>query len=180
MYIKNLKLKNYRNYTKTEVNFNPNINIIYGNNAEGKTNLIESIYLLSTTKPHRNNKENELIKFGETESHIKATICDKNQVEKTIDIQLNKESKKGIAVNGVKKEKVSEYLGTINTIIFAPEDLSIIKDGPLVRRKFLDMAICQIDKIYVNVLSNYNKSLNQRNALIKDIYYSEEIGRAHV
>ena len=211
MYIKMLKLKNYRNYEEIEVNFDPNINIIYGNNAEGKTNLLESIYLCSTSKSHRNTKENDIINFNKDESHIKLIFCrgksnlgdnklssnvgasnaspnesqpvgadiirpqhvgastasPKNEV---IDIQLNKDSKKGVAKNGIKVEKLSEFLGFFNVIMFAPEDLNIIKDGPAVRRKFLDIELSQTDKIYVNIIQNYNKTLNQRNALLKDIY----------
>ena len=188
MYIKTLKLKNYRNYEEIEVKFDPNINIIYGNNAEGKTNLLESIYLCSTSKSHRNAKENDIINFNKDESHIKLIFCrgklnvgndilslnvgastasPKNEI---IDIQLNKDSKKGVAKNGIKVEKLSEFLGFFNVIMFAPEDLNIIKDGPAVRRKFLDIELSQTDKIYVNIIQNYNKTLNQRNALLKDIY----------
>ena len=170
MFIKKLKLKNYRNYKEVEVIFDKNINIIYGNNAEGKTNLLESIYMCSTSKSHRNSKESEIINFNENEAHIKL-IFKKNNFEKdlSIDIQLNKEIKKGIAINEIKIDKVSDFLGTFNVVLFAPEDLNIIKDGPQVRRKFLDIEICQSDKIYVNSIFNYNKVLNQRNILLKDI-----------
>ena len=171
MYIEKLKLKNYRNYNEIEVNFDKNINIVYGNNAEGKTNLLESIYMCSTSKSHKNSKESEIINFNEKEAHIKIFFKKESIKNKEIiiDIQLNKESKKGIAVNGVKVEKLSEFLGLFNVIMFAPEDLNIIKDGPNIRRKFLDFEICQIDKLYVVALNNYNKTLNQRNALLKDI-----------
>ena len=171
MYIEKLKLKNYRNYSEIEVAFDKNINIIYGNNAEGKTNLLESIYMCSTSKSHKNSKENDIINFNEKESHIKIFFKKEsfNNREIIIDIQLNRESKKGIAVNGVKVEKLSEFLGLFNVIMFAPEDLNIIKEGPSVRRKFIDFEICQIDKLYVIALNNYNKTLNQRNALLKDI-----------
>ncbi|MBP3201252.1 MAG: DNA replication/repair protein RecF [Lachnospiraceae bacterium] len=169
MYIKKLKLKNYRNYNEIEINFDKNINIIYGNNAEGKTNLLESIYMCSTSKSHKNSKENEIINFKETESHIKLFLYKESNKDITIDIQLNKDKKKGIAVNKVKIEKLSEFLGLFNVIMFAPEDLNIIKDGPQVRRKFIDIEICQIDKIYTVSLNNYNKTLNERNILLKDI-----------
>ena len=179
MYIKTLKLKNYRNYEEIEVNFDPKINIIYGNNAAGKTNLLESIYICSTSKSHKNTKENDIINFDKNESHIKlvfnrgeqpldmSSISTKNEI---IDIQLNRDLKKGVAKNGIKVEKLSEFLGFFNVIMFAPEDLNIIKDGPAIRRKFLDIQLSQIDKIYVNLIQNYNKTLNQRNALLKDIY----------
>lgn len=185
MYIKTLKLKNYRNYDEIEVNFDPNINIIYGNNAAGKTNLLESIYMCSTSKSHKNTKENDIINFNKNSSHIKLIFCREESIsqeshivrasyaspkKEIIDIQLNKESKKGIAKNGIKVEKLSDFLGFFNVIMFAPEDLNIIKDGPSVRRKFLDIEISQTDKVYVNIIKNYNKTLNQRNALLKDIY----------
>ena len=169
MYIKKLKLKSYRNYNEIEINFDKNINIIYGNNAEGKTNLLESIYMCSTSKSHKNSKENEIINFKETESHIKLFLYKESNKDITIDIQLNKDKKKDIEVNKVKIEKLSEFLGLFNVIMFAPEDLNIIKDGPQVRRKFIDIEICQIDKIYTVSLNNYNKTLNERNILLKDI-----------
>ena len=188
MYIKILKLKNYRNYDEIEINFNPNINIIYGNNAAGKTNLLESIYMCSTSKSHRNTKEDDIINFNKDEAHIKlifskvVAINDKikekeiikdfkaGSKNEIIDIQLNKNSKKGVAKNGIKVKKLSEFLGFFNVIMFAPEDLNIIKDGPSLRRKFLDIEISQTDKIYVSQIQNYNKILNQRNALLKDIF----------
>ncbi len=181
MYIKTLKLKNYRNYEEAEVFFDPNINIIYGNNAVGKTNLLESIYMCSTSKSHKNIKENDIINFNKSESHIKlifnvgtnacgAHVGASSTSPQIIDIQLNKDSKKGIAKNGIKVEKLSEFLGFFNVIMFAPEDLNIIKDGPMVRRKFIDVEISQTDKIYVQHLQNYHKTLNQRNSLLKDIY----------
>lgn len=172
MYIEKLKLKNYRNYNEIEINFDKNINIIYGNNAEGKTNLLESIYMCSASKSHKNSKENEIIKFDESEAHIKIFIKKENNKNIVIDIQLNKDKKKGIAINKVKINKISEFLGTFNAIMFAPEDLNIIKEGPSIRRKFLDLEICQIDKLYISSLNNYNKTLNQRNALLKDINIS--------
>lgn len=172
MYIKTLKLKNYRNYEEVEVSFDPNINIIYGNNAVGKTNLLESIYMCSTSKSHKNTKENDIINFNKNESHIKLifNVGASSASPQVIDIQLNKDTKKGIAKNGIKVEKLSEFLGFFNVIMFAPEDLNIIKDGPMVRRKFLDVEISQTDKIYVQHLQNYHKTLNQRNSLLKDIY----------
>ena len=171
MYITKLRVKNYRNFNEEEIIFDPNINIIYGNNAEGKTNLLEAIFLCATSKSHRNSKDIEIINFDNKESHIKVFFyneINKNK-EQTIDIQLNSDIKKGIALNGIKIDKISEFLGTLNAVIFAPEDLNIIKEGPAIRRKFIDMELCQIDKVYVSNLSNYNKVLNQRNAVLKDI-----------
>ena len=172
MYINNLRLKNYRNYKEISIDFDPGINIIYGNNAEGKTNLLEAIFLCATARSHKGSKEREIINFDEKEAHIKMVLVDEKEKKQIIDIQLNEENKKGIAVNGQKKEKLSDFLGLFVTVIFAPEDLNIIKEGPAVRRKFIDIELCQIDKLYVASISNYNKVLNQRNALLKDISLS--------
>lgn len=172
MYIKNIKLQNYRNYQNVNIDLDKNINILYGNNAEGKTNFIESIYLTGTTKSHKNVKEKEVINFNSDVSHIKI-ILNKNDKDNVIDVQLNKELKKGIALNGSKINKLSEYIGFMNIIMFSPEDLNIINNSPEVRRKFINIAICQIDKIYVNYLLKYNKLLNERNALLKDLYYAK-------
>ena len=174
MYIEKLKLKNYRNYKETEVCFNKKTNIIYGNNAVGKTNLLESIYLSSTSKSQRNSKENEIINFDKEEAHIKIFIKDKSEKEKIIDIQLNKDKKKGVAINGVKIKKISELIGVFNVIIFSPDDLNIIKEGPQTRRKFIDFEILKLDKIYINDINNYNKILNERNALLKKINETKE------
>lgn len=170
MYIEKLKLKNFRNYNEIEVILDKKINIFYGNNAEGKTNLLESIYICSTSKSYRTSKENDLINFDKKEAHIKLFFHKGSENEKIeiIDIQLNKDIKKGIAVNGLKLDKASEFLGFFTVILFAPEDLNIIKEGPQLRRKFLDMELCQIDKLYVASLNKYNKTLNQRNAILKD------------
>ena len=171
MYITKLRVKNYRNFSEEEIVFDPDINIIYGNNAEGKTNLLEAIFLCATSKSHKNSKDVEIINFNNKESHIKVFFyneTNKNK-EQTIDIQLNSDIKKGIALNGIKIDKLSDFLGTLNAIIFAPEDLNIIKEGPAIRRKFIDMELCQIDKVYVSNITNYNKVLNQRNAILKDI-----------
>lgn len=170
MYIENLRLKNYRNYKEISINFDPSINIIYGNNAEGKTNLLESIFLCATSRSHRGSKEKDIINFNEEEAHIKMIFNEKEEKKQVIDIQLNRESKKGIALNGIKKEKLSDFLGTFYAVIFSPEDLNIIKEGPATRRKFIDMELYQIDRQYVISISNYNKILNQRNAVLKDIY----------
>ena len=171
MYIKSVKLKNFRNYKNLDIDFHKNVNIIYGNNAEGKTNLLESIYMCATTKSYKNTKDAEIINFGENDAHIRIDYFDekKEKLEK-IDIQLNRDIKKGIAKNGIKIKKISDYIGSFLVVLFSPEDLNIIKNGPDARRKFLNVLICEIDKIYLSNLSNYTKVLNQRNSLLKDLY----------
>lgn len=174
MYIRSLELNDYRNYDNVNIKFDKGINILYGNNAQGKTNILEAIYLCSTTKSHRGNKDKEIIRFGCTESHIRA-LFNKNEVDYQIDIHLRNEKSKGIAINGVKLKKAAELLGLANIIIFSPEDLSIIKNGPSDRRRFVDSELCQLDKVYLYNLTNYNKIVNQRNNLLKDILIHPEL-----
>ena len=168
MHLKNIKLKNYRNYELLDLNFDKNINIIYGDNAAGKTNILESIYMCSYFHSHKNNKDNELIKFNNEEAHIKANFI-KEKKEKIIDIHIKQKEKKGIALNENKIEKITDVLGFINIIMFSPEDLNIIKEGPNIRRKYLDLLIYKTDKNYIKYIVNYNKVLNQRNKLLKTI-----------
>ena len=174
MIIKSLELNDYRNYEKLSIKFDKGINILYGDNAQGKTNILEAIYLCSTTKSHRGNKDKEIIRFGFEESHIRA-LFNKNEVDYQVDIHLRNEKSKGIAVNGVKLKKAVELLGLANVIIFSPEDLSIIKNGPSDRRRFVDSELCQLDKVYLYNLTNYNKIVNQRNNLLKDILMHPEL-----
>ena len=174
MKIKQLKLKNYRNYDLLELEFDDSTNIFYGDNAQGKTNILESIYLCGTTKSHRGTKDKDLIKFGEEESHIEADV-EKNGVCFKIDIHLKKNSPKGIAINKIPIRKASELFGIINIVFFSPEDLNIIKNGPSERRRFIDLELAQLDKVYLNDLSNYNRIVNQRNKLLKDVYDKKEL-----
>lgn len=167
MYIKKLELKNFRNYESLDIDFDKYTNILYGNNAQGKTNILESLYICSTTKSHKGNKDKEIIKFDEEESHIRIYL-DKNGIEYKIDMHLRKNKSKYIAVNGVPLKKASEFIGLSNVVIFSPENLNIIKNGPSERRRFIDMELCQLDKLYVHNLSNYNKVLIQRNNHLKN------------
>lgn len=170
MVIENLDLKNYRNYKILNMSFDKNVNIIYGDNAQGKTNILESLYLCSTSKSHRGSKDREIISFGEEESHIKVNV-NKNNINYRIDMHLKKNKTKGIAVNGIPIKKAVELFGIINIVFFSPEDLNIIKNGPSERRRFIDMELSQLDKIYLSNLVNYNKVLGQRNKLLKDLSF---------
>jgi DNA replication and repair protein RecF len=149
---------------------NPDVNIVYGNNAQGKTNILEALYVCATTRSHKGSRDREMISFGCDEAHIKS-IIEKNDTSYRIDMHLKKNKSKGIAINGVSIKKASELFGIINIIFFSPEDLNIIKNGPSERRRFLDMELCQLDKIYLHNLTNYNKILIQRNKLLKDMNY---------
>ena len=174
MKIKQLKLKNYRNYDFLELEFDESTNIFYGDNAQGKTNILESIYLCGTTKSHRGTKDRDLIKFEKEESHIEAVV-EKNGVPFKIDIHLKKNSPKGIAINKIPIKRASELFGIINIIFFSPEDLNIIKNGPSERRRFIDLELAQLDKLYLSDLSNYNRIVNQRNKLLKDVYDKKDL-----
>ena len=171
MYIKSLELNNYRNYDNLSIEFERGTNILYGNNAQGKTNILESIYVASTTKSHRGSKDREIINFEKDEAHIKATVM-KKDVPIRIDIHLKKNKSKGIAINGIPIRKASELFGVLNVVFFSPEDLNIIKNGPAERRRFIDLELCQLDKIYVHNLVNYNKIVNQRDKLLRDLGFN--------
>ena len=174
MIVTKIELSNFRNYDSLSLELDDKTNILYGKNAQGKTNVLEAIYLCSTTKSHRSSKDAELIKFENNEGHIKLFINKKGR-EYRIDIHLRKNKSKGIAINGIPIKKASELFGIFNVIFFSPEDLDIIKNGPAERRRFVDMELCQLDKIYVYNLINYNKVLGQRNQLLKDIYMKPEL-----
>ncbi len=174
MFINSLTLNNYRNYKDLHLEFDKGTNILYGDNAQGKTNILESIYMASTTKSHRLSKDKDIIKFENDEAHIKL-IINKNDYPVRIDMHLKKNKTKGIAINGVPIKKSSELLGVLNVVFFSPEDLNIIKNGPSERRRFVDMELCQLDRLYVQDLLNYNKIVNQRNKLLKDIDYFRDV-----
>lgn len=170
MIVKSMNLQNYRNYRSLSLEFDPKTNIFYGDNAQGKTNILEAVYVSGTTKSHKSAKDKELIYFSEEEAHI-CTMIEKQGLVHKIDMHLRKNKTKGIAIDGIPIKKASELFGIINFVFFSPEDLSIIKNGPSERRRFLDVELCQLDKIYLHNLSNYNKIMLQRNKTLKDIYY---------
>ena len=152
--------------------FDKSTNIFYGDNAQGKTNILEAVYLSGTTKSHRGTKDKDMIQFGANESHIE-TLVEKNGIKYQIDMHLKKNSPKGIAINKIPIRKASELFGIINIVFFSPEDLNIIKNGPGERRRFIDLELSQLDKVYLNNLSNYNRIVNQRNHLLKEIDYNK-------
>ena len=155
------------------MDFSPGTNILYGDNAQGKTNILESLYVCSTTKSHRGSKDREMIRFHEEESHIKLNVR-KSDMPYRIDMHLKKNKAKGIAINGIPIKKASELFGIINMFFFSPEDLNIIKNGPSERRRFIDMELCQLNKLYVHSLIQYNKVLLQRNKLLKELNFRPE------
>ncbi|MBQ3611996.1 MAG: DNA replication/repair protein RecF [Firmicutes bacterium] len=167
MYIKEIELKDFRNYKELRTSFSKNVNIFLGNNAQGKTNLLEGIYLNAMAKSFKTTKDKELIRFGEEFCKIK-TIAFFDDDEHSTEIVINKEGKKGVKLDGVKINRTSELLERIFIIIFSPEDLKIVKDEPEKRRKFIDRELCQIKPGYYNDLNNYKRVLKQRNTYLKE------------
>lgn len=174
MIIQSIELRNFRNYENLDIHFDEGTNILYGDNAQGKTNILEAAYLSGTTKSHKGSRDKEMIRFGQDESHIR-TIVKKNDKDYQIDMHLRRNGSKGVAVNKIPIKKASELFGILNIVFFSPEDLNIIKNGPSERRRFIDLELCQLDKLYLSDLSSYNKVLNQRNKLLKDICYRQDL-----
>ncbi len=166
MYIEKIKLQNFRNYEQLDLDLNKNINIIYGDNAQGKTNILEAIFLCSFGKSFRTTKEKEMIKFNEDRCLVEIFYQKKDRNGK---IKIEIGNKKQISINGVKVKKLSELLGNINIVLFTPDDINILKDGPSNRRRFLDMLIGQLKPNYVYNLNMYLKTIEQRNNYLRQI-----------
>ena len=166
MYIENIKLNNFRNYNQLDIELNKNIDIIYGDNAQGKTNILEAIFLCSFGKSFRTAKEKEMIKFDENNAVVEIQYRKKDR-EGKIKIEIGE--KKKITLNGIKIKKLSELLGNINIVIFTPDDINILKDGPANRRRFLDMMIGQLRPNYVYNLNMYLKTIEQRNNYLRQV-----------
>ena len=172
MIVKSLELSNFRIYETLSLCFSKENNILYGDNAQGKTNVLEAIFLCATTKSHKGSKEKEMIRLGEEDSHIRMFV-ERDSITHRLDMHLKKNKPKGVAIDGIPIKKSAELFGIVNVVFFSPEDLSIIKDGPSERRRFIDMELCQLDRVYLHNLINYNKVLNQRNNLLKQIGFNK-------
>lgn len=173
MKIKSLKLKNFKNYSDEEFTFSENINVICGENAQGKTNLLDALFYISCVKPINAKKERDLIKFGEDFAKIEA-VAESEERELNILIDITSAPRR-IFVNGIRNKKVTDYIGSIKTVLFTPDDLSMIKEGPSLRRRFLNIAISQLKPNYVYALSRYNKILEQKKALLKQEIVDETL-----
>ena len=168
MIIKNIKLINFRNYNNLDLELNNGINIFYGNNAQGKTNIIESIFLSAIGKSFRTNKDSELIKFGEKNAIIDIDYINSDR-EGNIKIDIGE--KKKVKVNDIQIKRLSEVLGKVYVVLFTPDDINILKSSPSSRRKFLNIMISQLRPIYMFTLNEYLKAMNQRNAYLKQIKF---------
>lgn len=167
MFIKELELTNFRNYEKLHLTFDEAVNVIIGENAQGKTNLLEAIYLLAFTKSHRTANDRELIKWEEDFAKIRAVLHKKNQ-NVPLELIFHKNGKKA-KLNHIEQKKLSEFIGALNVVMFAPEDLSLVKGAPQIRRRFIDMELGQIEPLYLFHLSEYQKIVKQRNTYLKQL-----------
>ncbi|MDN7242595.1 DNA replication/repair protein RecF [Planococcus sp. N028] len=173
MRIDHLELLNYRNYETLNLSFSPEINVFIGQNAQGKTNIMESLYVLSMAKSHRSSNDKELIRWDADYAKIKADVYRKYG-KLPLEITLSKKGKNA-KVNHLEQRRLSEYIGQLNVVMFAPEDLNLVKGSPQVRRRFIDMEIGQISPVYLHDLLTYQKLLKQRNHLLKQNYGKKSI-----
>ena len=174
MFIKNLILRNYRNYNELQVEFSKYVNVFIGDNAQGKTNVLEAIYYCAFAKSHRTSKDKELINWLGDNAYISVNVA-KSRLDKKIDINILSNGKKAVKVNTIKIKKIGELFGTFNVVMFSPEDLKIIKESPGIRRRFIDMEICQLSSKYYHNLVQYNKVLNERNIVLKSRNLSNDM-----
>ena len=174
MIVEGIKLINFRNYNNLSVLFNPNINIMIGKNAQGKTNLLEAIYICSTGRSFRTSRDKEIINFEKGEAYIGANLK-VGQLEKLTEIKLHREKTKRIKVNKIELKSYKELNTGLKVVVFSPEDLKLIKDGPSLRRTYLDSSICQLKPLYYYNLNRYYKILIQRNNLLKSIRFKSSL-----
>ena len=181
MRLNQLVLRNFRSYTDCEIGFTDRVNLIVGENAQGKTTLLEAIYFLSTAKSHRTYPDNELIRYNESWFYLRGKIAAANGSDTnpeapiepldlmTVEVSNELSGKKRFKFNGVLQKKLSEWIGQFNVVFFSPESLTLVKGAPADRRRFIDLLISQIDSVYLNSLQNYQFALKQRNELLKQI-----------
>ncbi|MEH6949092.1 DNA replication/repair protein RecF [Bacillus sp. JJ634] len=165
MYIENIHLRNYRNYEEVELSFENKVNVILGENAQGKTNVMESIFVLAMAKSHRTSNDKELIRWDKEYAKIEGRVKKRN-TSLPLELTIAKKGKKA-KVNHIEQQKLSQYVGSMNVVMFAPEDLHLVKGSPQVRRRFIDMEIGQISPVYLHDMSQYHKIVQQRNHYLK-------------
>ena len=166
MKIDSIKLNNFRNYENADINLKDGINFIVGINAQGKTNLLESVYLLSVGKSPKNSKDKQIIKFGADKSRVEINFSTR-EGNKTIQMLLDRFNKKSIRINNLNVLKIAELVGVLSVVYFSPDELKLIKEVPEDRRRFLDVSISQFDKAYLYDIIKYDKILKQRNTILK-------------
>jgi DNA replication and repair protein RecF len=169
-----LKLHNFRNYEKLEIDFSRDFNILYGENAQGKTNIIEAIFLCASGRSHRTSKDAELVRLDSDGYYVKLDI-EKNASDTEVEIAYKKDDKRRIRINDIPVGRIGELVGQLNVVIFSPEDLLVIKEGPAERRRFLDITLSQLRPSYFYDLQQYSKILSQRNSLLKEIQFNNKL-----
>lgn len=172
MHLEQLSLKNYRNYEKLDIEFNDKVNVIIGENAQGKTNLMEAIYVLAFTKSHRTSHERELIQWEKDYAKIVGRIYKRNQ-SFPVEMIISSKGKKA-KLNHLEQRRLSDFIGAVNVVMFAPEDLTLVKGSPQVRRRFIDMELGQIQPTYIYHLAQYQKIVKQRNHLLKQMQFQNQ------
>ncbi len=172
MFIKELELKDYRNYEQLHVSFENKVNVFLGENAHGKTNVMESIYVLAMAKSNRTSNDKELIRWDQEYAKIRGRI-QKNNGSLPLELVISKKGKKA-KFNHIEQKKLSQYIGNMNVVMFAPEDLSLVKGSPQVRRRFIDMEIGQISPVYLHDISQLNKVIQQRNRYLKQMQLKQQ------
>ena len=178
MRIENLKLKNYRNYDSLDITLSSHLNIFIGNNAQGKSNILESVFVLALTKSYMNIKDNNLIKFGKDFSRLKAIFYHENK-KSQMEIVITENSKK-LKINRKEIKKYSDYISRVKVLIFSPYNVNFVKDGPSVRRKSINIVISQFSNSYVSLLQNYNAMVKKRNQFLKNINYLNDYNKIYL
>ncbi len=166
MHVCSLRLSHFRNYQSTEVEFHPQLNLLLGSNAQGKTNVLEAIYCLSTTRSFRAAVDDEMIQFGEEAAAIES-VLQREEGQEQIRLEMRKSKPKTLLVNGKKQKKLSSLLGRLPAVVFSPDDLFLVKGGPSLRRRYLDTMMFQMDVGYLAYLQQYDRTLKQRNSLLR-------------
>lgn len=166
MWVRSLQLQHYRNYAELSLSFSPGLNVIHGDNAQGKTNLLESIYLLSTGKSHRTHRDLELIANGANLLTAKAMVA-RSTGDLSLELTLGTETRKQLRINGITEQRIANLVGNLGSVFFSPDDLMLVKGAPAERRRFLDIEISQLSQTYLHHLIAYGKVLQQRNTLLK-------------
>lgn len=166
MYVASLQLQSFRNYKDLSLSFSPGLNVVYGDNAQGKTNLLEAIYFLATGKSHRTSRDQELIREGDPALGAKAKVV-RQTGELSLELAFGHEVRKQLKINGIAEKRIARLVGSLATVFFSPDDLQLLKGPPAGRRRFLDIELSQISQTYLYNLITYNKVLSQRNTVLK-------------
>lgn len=166
MYLTNLHLRHFRNYTRLDTSFSPGLNVVYGHNAQGKTNLLEAIYFIATARSHRTSRDAELLERDQTQALVAAQV-QRRTGDLHLELRYGVDARKSLKINGLPEKKVVKLVGKLAVVLFSPDDLQLVKGAPSLRRRFLDIELCQISERYLYHLQQYQRVLTQRNALLR-------------